>query len=401
MIRSIIIWVLMFMTLVILHELWHFTAARKSGVKILEFGIGIPPKVCKLRTDKKWTEYTLNAIPLGGFCRLKGEDPSNKSDFLAKDSFITAKFRKKILILAWWVLANFFVAWIIFTAVFTIGTKPISVLPENAIQWESKSLLMPTYSFLEDNGFLTGEKTDMSLIVDLVMPESIAEELWFITWDIITNINADAVNARNVWLVLKENIWNKINIAYTRNWNKKVVTSQCPEDSCILWIAFTTSWSLAVQDIKYPVHIAAWMWLKEICGQMDLTFSALWKLGTSLVSFNWSQIKWSLNWLTGPVWVVKFGEKLLASGWRVLYIAFAGMISLALAIFNMLPIPALDGGRALWVIIQKVSGVKPEKYFNIEWYINMVFFILLMILGIYIILKDLVVFRGINIPFFG
>jgi regulator of sigma E protease len=84
-----------------------------------------------------------------------------------------------------------------------------------------------------------------------------------------------------------------------------------------------------------------------------------------------------------------------------LYIAFAGMISLALAIFNMLPIPALDGGRALWVIIQKVFRFSKEKYFNIEWYINTVFFILLMVLGIYIILKDLVVFRWIHIPFFG
>lgn len=401
MIRSIIIWVLMFMTLVILHELWHFTAARKTGTKVLEFGIGIPPKICKLRTDKKWTEFTLNAIPLGWFCRLKWEDPNNKSDFNAKDSFIMAKFWRKILILAGGVLANFLVAWIIFSSAFAIGTKPISVLPENAIQWESKSLLMPTYSFLEDNGFLTWEKTDVPLIVDSIMPESIAEGLWIATWDIITNINADAVNARNIWLILKNNIWNKINIAYIRDWNKKVVSSQCPEDSCILWIAFTTSWSLSIQDIRYPVHTAIWMWLKEIWAQMDLTFSALWKLWSSLLSFNWSKIKWSLNWLTGPVWVIKFWEKLLASWGRIVYIAFAGMISLALAIFNLLPIPALDWWRALWVIIQKVSGVKPEKYFVIEGYINTIFFILLMILWIYIILKDLVVFRWINIPFFG
>ncbi len=391
----------MFMTLVILHELWHFTAARRSWTKVIEFGIGIPPKICKLRTDKKWTEYTLNAIPLGGFCRLKWEDPSNKSDFNAKDSFISAKFRKKILILAWWVLANFFVAWIIFSSVFAIWTKPISVLPENAIQWESKSLLMPTYSFLENNWFLTWEKTDVPLIVDIVLEDSLAAWLWFVTWDIITNINADAVNARNIWLILKENIWKNINIAYTRNWSKKVVSSQCPEDSCILGIAFSTSWSLVIQDIKYPVWEAMLMWFKEIWAQMDLTFAALWKLWKSLVSFDGSKIKWSLNWLTGPVWVIKFWEKLMESWGRVLYIAFAGMISLALAIFNILPIPALDGWRMIWVIIQKVFKLKAEKYFVAEWYVNTVFFLLLMVLWIYIILKDLVVFRWINIPFFG
>lgn len=401
MIWTIILGIFMFMILVILHELWHFTAARKSGVKVLEFGIGIPPKICKLWTDKKWTEYTLNLIPLWGFCRLKWEDPNNKSDFNAKDSFITAKFRRKILILAGGVLANFFVAWIIFAWVFTVWTKPISVLPENAIKWESHSLLMPTYSYLEEQWLIIWEKTDTPLVVDVVMKDSLADELWFITWDIITNINADQVNAWNVWSVLKSNIWKDINIAYTRDWAKKVASSTCPEDSCVLWIVFSTSWSLQIQDIKYPVHKSLRLWLKEIWAQMDLTFTALGKLWKNLISFDRSKIKWSLNGLTWPVGVIKFGERLLSSWGRVLYIAFAGMISLALAIFNILPIPALDWGRMLWVIIQKASKLKAEKYFVIEWYINTVFFILLMILWIYIIFKDLVVFRWINIPFVG
>jgi len=81
----------MFMSLVLVHELGHFIVAKKSGVKVLEFGIGIPPKVCRLRTDKSGTDYTLNLIPLGGFVRLKGEDPKDEADFNAKDSFIKAK----------------------------------------------------------------------------------------------------------------------------------------------------------------------------------------------------------------------------------------------------------------------------------------------------------------------
>ncbi len=391
----------MFMILVILHELWHFMTARKSGVKVLEFGIGIPPKICKLWTDKKWTEYTLNLIPLGWFCRLKWEDPNDKEDFHAKDSFISAKFRKKILILAGWVLANFFVAWIIFAGVFTVWTKPISVLPENAIKWESQSLLMPTYSYLEKQWLISGEKTDIPLVVDTIMPESLANELWFVTWDIITNINETSVNARNIWSVLKSNIWEKINIAYIKNGSKTVVSSQCPEDSCVLWIVFSTSWNLQIQDIKYPLPKSLRLWLKEVWAQVDLTFTALGKLWKNLVSFDRSKIKWSLSGLTWPVWVIKFWENLLNSGGRVLYIAFAGMISLALAIFNILPIPALDWWRMLWVIIQKASRLKAEKYFVIEGYINTVFFILLMILWIYIIFKDLVVFRWINIPFIG
>jgi len=87
------------MFLVIIHELGHFIAAKKSGVKVLEFGIGIPPKAFKLWTDKSGTEYTVNWIPLGGFVRLKGEDPKDTEDFNAPDSFIKAKVWKKIIIL--------------------------------------------------------------------------------------------------------------------------------------------------------------------------------------------------------------------------------------------------------------------------------------------------------------
>jgi regulator of sigma E protease len=92
----------------------------------------------------------------------------------------------------------------------------------------------------------------------------------------------------------------------------------------------------------------------------------------------------------------------LIESWAwVLYLAFAWIISLALAIFNVLPIPALDGGRVVWVIIQRVFRIKPEKYFVWEWYVNTVFFILLMVLWIYIILKDLVVYWWLPIPFIG
>ena len=90
------------MWLVIIHELWHFRAAKKSWVKVLEFGIGIPPKACKLWKDKSWTEYTLNWIPLGWFVRLKWEDSCNPEEFHAKDSLIKAPIHKKIIISKFW-----------------------------------------------------------------------------------------------------------------------------------------------------------------------------------------------------------------------------------------------------------------------------------------------------------
>jgi regulator of sigma E protease len=92
---------------------------------------------------------------------------------------------------------------------------------------------------------------------------------------------------------------------------------------------------------------------------------------------------------------------LLEAGWWKQFLAFAGLISLALAIFNVLPIPALDWWRLLGVLIQRIWRLKPEKYFTIEGVINFVFFVLLMGLGVYIIFKDLVRFWGVKIPFIG
>lgn len=387
------------MILVVLHELWHFIASRKSWVKVLEFWIWIPPKICKLWKDKKWTEYTANVIPLWWFCRLKWEDPTDTADFTAPDSFMSASFRKKIIILLWWVTANFLIARVIFTTVFSIWTQPISVLPENAIKWESESLLMPTYSYLQEKWFLTWEEINVPLIVDAISPWSLAEELEIQTWDIFNTINWVQVNAWNVWSVLKWLIGQDVTIDLIRDGVQSQVSTHCPETNCVLWIAFTTSWTLMLNEIKFPVHKAMLMSFKEIWAQWKLTFSALWTLGKSLISFNWSNIKDSLNSLSWPVWVIKVWEKFIENWARILYLAFAWMISLALAIFNILPIPALDWGRVVWVIIQKVFRIKPEKYFVWEWYVNTVFFVLLMLLWVYIILKDLAVYRWISIPF--
>jgi len=403
----IVLWILMFMGLVLAHEIGHFITAKRSGIKVLEFGICIPPKVCTLRTDKSGTKYTLNLIPLGGFVRLKGEDPDVHEDFHAKDSFIKAKIRRKVIIMIAGVGMNLIVARALFTAIFTMGTQPISVLPENALISEQNSYLMPTKTFLYEEWFISEEVKKQieknPVTVSEVDSGSLSSTLGILSGDIITSINNINVNEWGLSSVLKENIGWDISISYTRNWKSKTVQWVCPKDDCILWIAFAVSYEgeLSGINIKFPFFKAMRIGAKEIKAQTTLTFSALGTVGSDLLSLNKKRIKTSLNKLTGPVGAIKFGEKLFEAWWRKLYLGFAGMISLALAIFNILPIPALDGGRLLGVLIQWIAKLKPEKYFNIEWYINLVFFVALMALWIYILLKDLVRFREIKIPFFG
>jgi membrane-associated protease RseP (regulator of RpoE activity) len=155
------------------------------------------------------------------------------------------------------------------------------------------------------------------------------------------------------------------------------------------------------EKIQFDGLLARKMGAHELRAQTKLTFAILGSLGRSLFSFDQQQIGDSVNRLSGPVGIVKFGETVLDDGGRLLYLAFGGMISLALAIFNVLPIPALDGGRALGVVVQTVGRFKPENYFVIENYLNIFFFGLLMLLGVYIILLDLVRFWDVSIPFIG
>lgn len=155
---GIILGILLFMFLVLIHELGHFIAAKKTGVQVLEFGMGIPPKIATLWTDKSGTAYTLNAIPLGGFVRLKGEDPSDPSTFRAKDSFIMASFWSKTVILLAGVTVNFVFAWFVLTMLFRRGTSPLMVIPDNAMTEKIASYLTPTMSFLVDEGYVSEDE---------------------------------------------------------------------------------------------------------------------------------------------------------------------------------------------------------------------------------------------------
>lgn len=398
----ILLWIIMFMSLVLLHELGHFISAKKSGVKVLEFGIGIPPKICKLRTDKSGTQYTLNLLPLGWFVRLKWEDPNNQEDFHAKDSFIKAKIWKKIIIIVAGVGMNVLVARILFSFIFWQGTKPVNIIPENALNYASTSYLMPTFSFLEKEWFASGDISSLPLKILSISTGGLWDNLWLNVWDLLLTVNDIKVTPININLVIKNTTGLLINIQYKRLDTIRNAHWTCSQTWCLLWIWFESPKNI-VQDftktIKFPLGKAMLAGLHEIGAETKLTFNALWTLGKGLFSFNKEKFKLSLDGMTWPVWAVIIGKYLLAEWWWKLYLGFAAMISLALAIFNILPIPALDGGRLLSILIQWIGKLKPEKYFTIENYINLVFFVLLMWLGVYIILKDLVRFEVMKIPF--
>lgn len=203
-------------------------------MKVLEFGIGIPPKVCNLRKDKAGTQYTLNLLPLGGFVRLKGEDPKEEADFNAKDSFIKAKMKRKIIILVAGVGMNLLLARALFTAIFTMGTQPISVLPENALTSRQNSYLMPTVDFLYKQGFISGELVSTPAKIDKVSDGLLGQKMGLVSGDTVLSINSEPVDVRNIGSVLKKHIDQDITVLFTRDKKKVVAQSHCPADNCIL-----------------------------------------------------------------------------------------------------------------------------------------------------------------------
>lgn len=260
---------------------------------------------------------------------------------------------------------------------------------------------MPTASFLKEQGFLSWERSDVPATIAGIIPGSPAEELGLQTNDTILSINNKIISSLTIWQELQRKIWQEITIAYER-WEKLLsVQHQCPDDSCVLGIALEGNNNIQISPIQFPFPQSVGAGRREMGAQTSLTFNALGTLGKNLLSFNGDKVNDSLNKLTGPVWAVKFGDMLRQSWGWIAFLAFGWIISLALALFNVLPIPALDGGRLLGVLIQRVGRLKAEKYFTIEWYLNVIFFILLMGLGVYIIFKDLVQFWGVSLPFIG
>lgn len=129
---------------------------------------------------------------------------------------------------------NFLVAWGIFTFIFTAGTQPISVLPENTIASETNSYLMPTITFLEKEGFISGELVKTPAKITQVSSNLLGQEMGLRSGDTVLAINNIDVDVRNIGTILKQNIGQDITVRYMRNKSINTAKAHCPADNCIL-----------------------------------------------------------------------------------------------------------------------------------------------------------------------
>ncbi len=357
-------------------------------MRVLEFGFGIPPKIKKVFTDKKGTEFTLNALPLGGFVRIDGEDVTKPSAF-ENGAFMSKSLWKRLLVLVAWVVMNLLLAWGIFTALFMMGTRPLTALPIDI--GATNSYFLPSLEESIDSGFV---KSDWVYIQPLT--GSIAEAAGLRTNDIIVWANGEKViSSQDVIDKISQNTPLELEVLRIEN-NEKIFQkiSVTPEHGKI-WIAISDALKINSDFVtQYSFSDAIVAGAKETYYSSLLTFklvkNTLWNL---FFAENAEVREEAKNNLSGPIgaWNA-FVSMVEQSVPATIIILFIALLSVNLAVMNILPFPALDGGRMLFTTIYSILlkfGFSREKILKYESVIHSTGFILLMIFMLYVAWLDI------------
>jgi regulator of sigma E protease len=368
---TIIAFIAVLSILVFAHELGHFITARKFGAKCEEFGFGYPPRAfgAYKKKDGKWqtvignkkvddavsTIYSINWIPLGGFVKIKGENGDNTED---KDSFASKPIWQRTIILSAGVIMNVILAIVIISSGMMFGLPQMldGVKPQAEISNQQIQIIQ----VLKDTpASMAGVKIgDVILKVD--------EQEFISDQDLITYVDKNN-NKELTYTLLSRGKEVKLKI-----------TPELMEETGKGGIGIAIA---EIGQVKYPWYVA-------IVEGVKVTFLLLWAIISGL--FGIIKSIFTGNGvgadIAGPVGIATMTGQMIDMG--LLYLMqFTAILSLNLAVINFLPIPALDGGRILFLIIEKIKG-KPVKQ-ETEAVIHNIGFILLMLLVVVVTFKDI------------
>lgn len=332
------------------HELGHFVIAKRAGMRVDEFGLGFPPRIFGIKKGE--TTYTLNLIPLGGFVKIHGEDGSGRDD---PRSFSSKSAGKRALVLAAGVLMNLAFAAVLLSIGFGLG--------------------LPTTV----NETTVGTIRDVQVRVAAIAPDSPAAGSDLGVGDAIVGVtvNDERITITNPDVLISAIDVHRgeeiiLNIQRGRNsYDIPVVPRmEIPENEGAIGIAL-----LETGFVSYPWYEAIWRGIVET-GRLAVLFVTLFVgLLVELVSTGTVQAD-----LAGPVGIAAITGQATELGF-IFVLQLAVILSINLAILNAVPFPALDGGRLLFLVIEKLRGHPiSQKVENIIHTAGFAFLIGLMIL---------------------
>ena len=362
---SVVAFLLLLTVLILIHEWGHFTAARLSGVTVEEFGLGLPPRARTL-WKKKGTIYSLNWIPFGGFVRLKGENAITNKERTSKGSFGSVAIWKRVVILSAGVFMNFLLAIIILTIGFSVG------------KW------IPTYTTL-DGMKLAAEKGIINLelgvyVSDVISGESAAKagvpkESVLSTVDgVPVTIPEDVVAAQEGKRVVQYTVKSGEGLETEENFTVRLKDGKA---GIVL-----TPYPIKLDAPEHDIFMALGLAFRETWVVSTLTVKGIGTLMKSL-----AQSGRVPEGIAGIVGIAQLTHASVQEGF-MMYLRLVALLSLSLAVLNILPFPALDGGRLVFVIAELISRRPVNRKF--ELMTNTIGFLFLIFLLLFITYYDVV-----------
>jgi regulator of sigma E protease len=355
MLLSIVVVVLVFFGLVMVHELGHFVVARRNGVRVLEFGIGFPPRLfSKIRAK---TRYSVNLLPIGGFVRLKGEDGENKDP----DSFASQGYWKKTKIIMAGVTVNLLVAYLIFTFLLFVGMPhilpftPPSFGPVQPITYSSEGMLV--YGVSKDGAAKVAGLREN---------------------DHILSVNGEVFDTQSSFSqYLRDHAGQDVRLAISRGGQNLSIVAKLGSDKSAGVLGVVAERETYVRYNWWQAPLAA---VVVVLRMLWLTLAGFGALIVGL--FTRGQVS---DQVAGPIGITALFGQLIHFDWRY-SVSLVAALSLSLALINSLPIPALDGGREFVITLQRL-GVKIKPHH--EQWIHVAGFVLIFALIIIITIVDI------------
>lgn len=353
-----LIFIIVISILIFVHELGHFVVAKRSGMKVEEFGFGFPPRVFGI--TKGETTYSINAIPFGGFVKIYGEDGDERDK---PRSFGSKSIPKRLAVVLAGVVMNFLFASLILAVGNFTGVR----------------------AELPSDGSLNGSATDIKVQLTSVAADSPAQKADLQLLDEVKGFKtgSQAITVRtpeDIRTFVEVHRGQTVIITIDRNgevFDKSVeLRANPPEGQGAMGIAMALT-----GKVSYPWYEAiwrgfvdAWYLTKQTVAGFVLLFRTLFTEGRLLAD------------VSGPVGIAKLTGQAARFGLDYL-LRFMAAISVNLAVLNIIPFPALDGGRAFMLIVEAIKGSPVNKKF--EMAINGVGFLFLLGLMLLITIKDI------------